>query len=54
MINKITKEQEGKIPEFINKYINLASEQIDEDKARQAIFDVYEEMGEKKTRNYYL
>jgi len=48
MINKITKEQEGKIPEFINKYINLASEQIDEDKARQAIFDVYEEMGEKK------
>jgi len=41
MINSISKEQESKIPEYIVKWISLASQPIDRDKARKLAGEIW-------------
>ncbi len=46
MIYKLTKEQERKIPEYIDKWVGVASKSMDKGKATQAVKDIYSDMGE--------
>ncbi|KKR15378.1 MAG: hypothetical protein UT43_C0001G0001, partial [Parcubacteria group bacterium GW2011_GWC1_39_29] len=43
MITKITKEQQAKIPKYVKKWIDLASQPIDRDKSKSVIKTVYNE-----------
>jgi hypothetical protein len=48
IINKLTPEQKAKIPEFIEKYVSLASQPTNRVKATKAVQDLYENAGFKK------
>ncbi|MGH7745555.1 MAG: DUF6745 domain-containing protein [Candidatus Dormibacteria bacterium] len=48
MITKLTEQQEKKIPEYIEKYINLASKPTNRIEATKAVEAIYKEMGFKK------
>ena len=47
-ITSLTKEQEAKIPDFIAKWVNMASTPTDKRKATKAVQDIYAKMGEEK------
>ncbi len=48
MVKELTKEQESKIPEFIDKWVGIASQPMDKDVAFDAIDKLYERMGKDK------
>jgi len=48
MITKITKEQEDRIPEYIDKWVKIASEPMNKEKAIRAVKDLYSDMKEEE------
>jgi len=48
MITKLTKEQEDRIPEFTDKWVNQASKPMNHEKAIRATKDIYKSMKEKE------
>ena len=54
MIKTLTKEQEAKIPEYIEMIINLASGETNEDNAKKSCEKMYKLIGEKKPLVLYF
>src|SRR5208337_2773610 len=44
-ITKLTPEQEAQIPEYVNKWISIASEPMNHDLAKKHIQELYRRMG---------
>ena len=48
MITKLTQEQKEQIPQYIQKWISIASQPMNQNKAFKAIKDIYKQMRQKE------